>query len=119
MMNFKVTKHKFEVVESFKDYVSQGGSIISFAEYYLFKNETDDQPIARNLVILALCEELVLSRDFEKMYEVLQAIFSLKTWKLEHFRDFLMHIKESEILSPFHKSIFTLYENCKNYMKSC
>jgi len=119
MMNFKINEHKFEVVESFKDFVEQGGSIISFAEYYLFKNETDDQPTARNLVILALCEELVLSRDYEKMYEVLHAMFSLNTWKLDHFRDFLIHTKESEILSPYYESIFALYENCKNYMKSC
>jgi hypothetical protein len=118
-MDFKITKHKFEVVESFKDYVAQGGSIISFAEYYLFKNETEDQPVARNLVILALCEELVLARDYEKMYEVLHAMFSLNRWKLDHFKDFLAHTKESEILSPFYQSIFALYENCKNYVKSC
>ncbi len=118
-MEYRITKHKFEVFDSFKDYVAQGGSIISFAEYYLFQNETDDQPVARNLVILALCEELILARDYEKMYEVLQAIFSLEIWQLNHFRDFLEHIKESEILSPYYESIFALYENCKNYIKSC
>jgi len=118
-MNFKLSREKYEVLDSFQDYIAKGGSIVTFAEYFLFKNESEDDSEARALVILALCEELVLTRQQDRMYEVLNAIFTIERWKLDDFKQFLKYIEESETLSSYHQSIFALYENCKNYIKSC
>ena len=118
-MDIKISQAKFEVFESFQEYVAQGGSIITFAEYYLFKNETRDEKQARDLVLLALCEEMVLARKHAHMFDVLNTIFTFERWKLSDFKTFLDHISESEILAPYRQSIFALHENCKNYMKSC
>jgi hypothetical protein len=118
-MDIKISQAKFEVFESFQEYVSQGGSIITFPEYYLFKNETKDIKLARDLVLLALCEEMVLARKHAHMFDVLNTIFTFERWKLNDFKTFLDHISDSEILAPYRQAIFALHENCKNYFKSC
>lgn len=118
-MNFKVRRDKFEVLHAFEDYLEQGGSIISFAEYFLFIKEKKDSKIARDQIILALCEQLTLVGKQEKMYYILNTLFSLERWQLSNFKSFMSGIASSDTLSPYQKSIFSLHENCKNYIKSC
>ena len=118
-MKYILSRDKFEILHRFEDYIEQGGSVITFAEYYLFTHEKKDSPAARYQVLLGLCEQLTLAGRQEKMYHILNTIFSLERWQLNNFKSFMSGIAESDTLAPYHNSIFSLHENCKNYIKSC
>ena len=117
-MKVRITTKKLEMLESFEDYVARGGSILSFADYYVSSNNCEDFNPEKYLIILALCEELAIAGDHQKIFDVLNTVFSVERWTLKSFKQFMACVRDSEPLRPFYQAIFALHENCKNYIKS-
>ena len=113
----KVAPEKFELIESFEDYIARGGDILSFADYYKTTNYIEDLNIVKEVIILGLCEEYARIGEYDRIFQILNTVFSLEKWKLDNFKRFMACIRDSDILEPLGKSIFNLYENCKNYIK--
>ncbi len=113
----KLPQEKFELIQSFEEYIARGGDILSFADYYNTTNYTEDLSPVKEVIILGLCEEYARVGEYDRIFQILNIIFSLEKWKLNNFKRFMACIEESELLGPLYKSIFNLYENCKNYIK--
>ncbi len=113
----KLHQEKFELIESFEDYINRGGDILSFADYYNTTNYTEDLNPVKEVIILGLCEEYARVGEYDRIFQILNAVFSLEKWKMDNFKRFMACVEDSEILGPLYKSIFNLYENCKNYIK--
>ena len=117
-MKIRVTPTNLNMLESFERYISKGGSILSFAEYYKASNNLGDFKPEKYTIILALCEELALVGDRKKIFEILNIVFSIERWTLKSFKRFMICVQDSELLNPLYNGIFDLHENCKNYMKT-
>jgi hypothetical protein len=117
-MKMRITPTNLEMLESFEKYVSKGGSILSFAEYYKASNNLGDFKPEKHVIILALCEELALVGDRKKIFDILNIVFSVERWTLKSFKRFMICVRDSELLGPLYGGIFDLHENCKNYMKT-
>ena len=117
-MKMRITPTNLEMLESFEKYVSKGGSILSFSEYYKASNNLGDFKPEKYVILLALCEELALVGDRKKIFEILNIVFSVERWSLKSFKRFMSSIKNSDLLNPLYDGIFDLHENCKNYMKT-
>ena len=117
-MKMRITPTNLEMLESFEKYISQGGSILSFAEYYKASNNLGDFKPEKHVIILALCEELALVGDRKKIFDILNVVFSVERWTLKSFKRFMICVRDSELLGPLYGGIFDLHENCKNYMKT-
>ena len=117
-MKLRIMPNKLEMLDAFEEYISKGGSILSFAEYYNAKNENCEFEPEKQVILLALCEELAITGDYHKIFLILNTIFSVERWTLNSFKRFMACVKESMLLQPLYGSIFALHENCKNYMKS-
>jgi hypothetical protein len=113
----KLSPERFELIESFENYIARGGDILSFAEYYNTTNYFEDLHPVKEVIILGLCEEYARVGEYDRIFQILNTVFSLEKWKLDNFKRFMGCVKDSEILEPLYKSIFNLYENCKNYIK--
>jgi hypothetical protein len=114
----KLNSRKLEVLDSFELYVSKGGNIISFADYYIATNNWKEFEPEKHVIILALCEELAIAGNSNKIFEILSTVFHLERWTLTNFKRFMACVKDSDLLRPYYDGIFALHENCKNYMKS-
>jgi len=117
-MKMQITPTNLEMLDSFEKYLSKGGSILSFAEYYKASNDLGDFKPEKQVILLALCEELAMVGDRRKIFDILNVIFSVERWTLKSFKKFMICIRKSELLSPLYNGIFDLHENCKNYMKT-
>lgn len=117
-MNSQVPLKELEILNSFNEYLSKGGSILDFADYYLASNHFEGLEIEKPVILLALCEDCVMAGDYQRVFLILNIIFSSERWTLGSFKRFLSCVKDSEQLKPFYHSIFNLHENCKNYIKS-
>jgi len=115
--SLKSTK-KFEILDSFEDYLTKGGSVLDFPDYYMSTNHFDGLKLEKQVILLALCEDCVMAGDYQRVFNILNVIFSSERWTLNSFKRFLSCVKHSEYLRPFYQSIFNLHENCKNYIKS-
>jgi hypothetical protein len=107
-----------EMLNSFEYYISRGGSVLSFADYYISSNDCGDLKVEKQVVLLALCEELAMVGDYDRIFLVLNTIFTFERWTLKSFKQFMACVKRSELLYPLYAGIFNLHENCKNYMKT-
>jgi len=117
-MKATIEPTKLEMLSSFEKYISKGGSVLSFPDYYLSTNDVGDFEPEKQVVLLALCEELAMIGDYERIFLVLNTIFSFERWSLKSFKSFMGCIRNSDLLHPLYKGIFNLHENCKNYIKS-
>ena len=119
-MNIKIrlTKSSLDILTYYEEYVAEGGNILEFADYYLTKNFCEDVKIEKPVVLIALCEDLVMAGEYNRIYEILNTVFSHERWTLNSFKRFMGCIEDSDVLKPYYRSIFSLHENCKNYLKS-
>ena len=117
-MKIRVSPQRLEMLNSFEDYLSKGGNILSFAEYYKSTNNLGNFKPEKHVILLALCEELAIAGHKNKIFEILNTIFSLERWTLSSFKRFMACVKDSELLNPLYDGIFALHENCKNYIKT-
>jgi hypothetical protein len=117
-MRAQITPAKLEMLHSFEKYISKGGSVLSFPDYYLSTNNCGELKPEKQVILLALCEELAMLGDYERIFLVLNTIFSFERWSLKSFKSFMGCVENSEFLQPLYSGIFNLHENCKNYIKS-
>jgi hypothetical protein len=110
-------KH-LHMVESFEQYIEDGGDILSFAEYFNTQHVTADFRPYRDVIILALLEEYASLSEYDRIYQILQTVFTVERWSLKKYKRFMEYIKVSPLLAPLYESIFMLHENCKNYFRS-
>jgi hypothetical protein len=111
------SKH-LHMVESFEQYIADGGDILSFAEYFNTQHVAADFRPYRDVIILALCEEYASLSEYDRIYQILHTVFSVERWSLKKYKRFMEYVKVSPLLAPLHESIFMLHENCKNYFRS-
>jgi len=117
-MKATITTSNLEMLNLFEKYISKGGSVLSFPDYYLSTNNIGDLKPEKQVILLALCEELAMLGDYERIFLVLNTIFSFERWSLKSFKSFMGCVRRSELLHPLYNGIFNLHENCKNYIKS-
>ena len=79
------------------------------------ENKTNSQEVT-----LAKIEERTdtLVKGQDRIFEILNIVFSVERWTLKSFKRFMSSVKNSELLNPLYDGIFDLHENCKNYMKT-
>ena len=85
MMRLRITPNKLEMLDAFEEYISKGGSILSFAEYYNSTNDNSEFVPEKQVILLALCEELAMTGDYHKIFLILNTIFSVERWTLDSF----------------------------------
>ena len=107
-----------EILRAFNQYTSSGGNVLSFPDYYSTSHHQIGLLYDRQIILLALCEELAIIKDYHRLFLILNTVFSMERWNLRKFKKFMDCIRKSELLSPFYGSIFSLHENCYNYIKS-
>jgi hypothetical protein len=117
-MKAHITPANLEMLNSFEKFILKGGSVLSFPDYYLSTNNCGELKPEKQVILLALCEELAMLGDYERIFLVLNTIFSFERWSLKSFKSFMGCIRKSDLLHPFYNGIFHLHENCKNYIKS-
>jgi hypothetical protein len=117
-MKIRIQRNKLEVLDSFEKFVSKGGNILSFADFYVASNHLGNFKPDKHIILLGLCEELAMAGDRNRIFQILNTVFSLERWTLKSFKMFMNGVQDSELLRPLSHAIFDLHENCKNYMKS-
>ena len=117
-MKIRIQHNKLDVLDSFEKYVSKGGNILSFADFYVASNNLGNFKPDKHIILLGLCEELAMAGDRDRIFLILNTVFSLERWTLKSFKLFMRGVQESELLQPLTHAIFDLHENCKNYMKT-
>lgn len=111
-------KHRLEILTCFEEFEAQGGNILSFADYYNTKYHYHGFEPFKEVLVLALCEDYARVGEYDKIFQLLQVLFSLERWTIRNFKRFMGAVSESKLLAPLQDSIFHLHENCKNYFKS-
>ena len=74
MMKVRITPNKLEMLDAFEEYISKGGSILSFAEYYNSTNDNREFEPEKQVILLALCEELAMTGDYHKRSLLVQEL---------------------------------------------
>ena len=102
--------HDLYMVNSFEEYVTKGGDILSFTDYYNASHyHTGFEPI-KEAILITLCEEYALLGNYIKIFQLLDMSFSNDDWTDRNFKYFMMCVKESELLYPMYKGIKMLYK---------
>jgi hypothetical protein len=107
--------HKLEILDSFEEYLTKGGDILSFPDYYRISNYVVDTELQNDPIIIALCEEYAIAGDYTKIFQLLYILFHYEKWSLKRYRRFIACIEKSELLSPLAGGIRRLFE--KNLFK--
>jgi hypothetical protein len=114
-MSGPTVQNKLEIVNSFEEYLTKGGDILSFPDYYRVSNYQLDFELQNDPIILALCEEYVLAGDYPKIFQLLYVLFHYEKWSLKRYKRFMFCVEKSELLVPLVKGIRQLFE--KNPLK--
>ena len=104
------THNKLEILNSFEDYLTKGGDILSFPDYYRVCNCQADFELQYDPIIIALCEEYAVAGEFTKIFQLLYILFHYQKWGLKRYKRFMFCIEKSELLSPLVKGIRQLFE---------
>jgi len=102
--------NKLEILDSFEEYQTKGGDILSFPDYYRFANFTADFELQNDPIILALCEEYAIAGDYAKIFQLLYILFHYEKWSIKRYKRFMYCIEKSELLSPLIKGIRQIFE---------
>jgi hypothetical protein len=102
--------NKLEILDSFEEYLTKGGDILSFPDYYRISNCAVDFELQNDPIIIALCEEYAITGDYPKIFQLLNILFHYEKWSLKRYRRFMFCIEKSELLSPLVKGIRQLFE---------
>ena len=107
-------KQELYILNSFEDYVAQGGDIISFPDYFHTCNYQKEFKPLKETLIFTLCEEYALVGNYVKIFQILDISFSNDDWSSDSIRSFMNRIKRSDLLHHIYKGICVLYKKYKN-----
>jgi hypothetical protein len=107
--------NKLEILDTFEEYLSKGGDILSFPDYYRVCNCYADLEVQNDPIVIALCEEFFIAGDYTRIFQLLYVLFHYQKWSYGRYKRFMFCIEKSEILSPLTKGIRKLFE--KNPLK--
>lgn len=110
MISHVPAHNKLEILDSFEDYLTKGGDILSFPDYYRVSACPIDIELQNDPIIIALCEEYAIAGDYPKIFQLLYILFHYQKWSLRRFKRFMFCIDKSELLSPLQKGIRLLFE---------
>jgi hypothetical protein len=102
--------NKLEILDSFEEYLTKGGDILSFPDYYRVSSCPLDFELQNDPIVIALCEEYAISGDYPKIFQLLYVIFHYEKWSLKRYKRFMFCIDKSELLGPLQKGIRLLFE---------
>jgi hypothetical protein len=109
-----IFKQELYILNSFEDYVAQGGDIISFTDYFYTLNYQKEFKPLKETLIFTLCEEYALIGNYVKIFQILDFSFSNDEWSPSSIRTFMNKIKKSDLLHHIYKGVSVLYKKYKN-----